>query len=80
MDLPGMPDFMRRDDVCTKYRELTGYEPRDMDFYEMYAALRHGIIMARVWQRRIHFGEMLQPEDPDDLVMHRATIEELLTR
>ncbi|MEV0229080.1 phosphotransferase family protein [Nonomuraea sp. NPDC050786] len=75
---PGMPDFMRRDDVCRKYRELTGYEPRDMDFYETYAALRHGIVMARVWQRRIHFGEQPAPADPDDLVLHRATIEELL--
>ncbi|MEV4108826.1 phosphotransferase family protein [Nonomuraea sp. NPDC049695] len=75
---PGMPDFMRRGDVCQKYQELTGYEPRDMDFYEMYAALRHGIVMARVWQRRIHFGEQPAPDDPDDLVLHRATIEELL--
>jgi aminoglycoside phosphotransferase (APT) family kinase protein len=79
-DLPGMPDFMLPDDVCRKYRELTGYEPRDLGFYEMYAALRHGIIMARVWQRRIHFGEQPMPDDPDDLVLHRATIEELLTR
>ncbi|MBB5779604.1 phosphotransferase family protein [Nonomuraea jabiensis] len=77
---PGMPDFMRSDDVCRKYREITGYEPRDMDFYEMYAALRHGIVMARVWQRRIHFGEQPRPDDPDDLVLHRATIEELLAR
>jgi aminoglycoside phosphotransferase (APT) family kinase protein len=77
---PGMPGFMRRDDVCQKYRELTGYQPRDMDFYEMYAALRHGIIMARVWQRRIHFGEQPDPADPDDLVLHRATIEQLLSR
>ncbi|MFI7700902.1 phosphotransferase family protein [Nonomuraea sp. NPDC049480] len=80
MDLKGMPGFMRRDDVCRKYQELTGYQPRDMDFYELYAALRHGIIMARVWRRRIHFGEQAEPDDPDDLVLHRATIEELLSR
>ncbi|MEV0384423.1 phosphotransferase family protein [Nonomuraea sp. NPDC050643] len=77
--LPGMPGFMRSEDVCRKYRELTGYEPRDMAFYEMYAALRHGIIMARVWQRRIHFGEQPRPDDPDDLVLHRATVEKLLS-
>ncbi|MFC5832488.1 phosphotransferase family protein [Nonomuraea insulae] len=76
--LPGMPGFMRRADVCRTYRELTGYEPRDLDFYEMYAALRHGVIMARVWQRRVHFGEQPMPDDPDDLVLHRATLEELL--
>ncbi|WP_433255255.1 phosphotransferase family protein [Streptosporangium sp. CA-135522] len=76
--LPGMPDFMRREDVCRTYQEITGYSPRDMEFYEMYAALRHGVIMARVWHRRIHFGEQPMPEDPDDLVMHRASIERML--
>ncbi|MGW2143752.1 phosphotransferase family protein [Nonomuraea bangladeshensis] len=79
MGLPGMPAFMRSEDVCRTYRELTGHEPRDMGFYEMYAALRHGIIMARIWQRRVHFGEQPDPDDPDDLVLHRATIEQLLT-
>ncbi|MFC7587591.1 phosphotransferase [Nonomuraea antimicrobica] len=77
--LPGLPGFMLRDDVCRTYRELTGHEPRDLDFYELYAALRHGVIMARVWRRRIHFGEQPMPDDPDDLVLHRATIERLLT-
>jgi aminoglycoside phosphotransferase (APT) family kinase protein len=78
LELPGLPGFMRREDVCSQYTELTGYEPRDMEFYEMYAALRHGVIMARVWHRRIHFGEMPMPDDPDDLVLHRAAIEAML--
>lgn len=77
-ELPGLPDFMRSEDVCRKYQELTGYEPRDMAFYETYAALRHGIVMARVWHRRIHFGEQPMPDDPDDLVMHRTALEQLL--
>jgi aminoglycoside phosphotransferase (APT) family kinase protein len=76
--LPGLPDFMGREDVCAAYRELSGHEPRNMEFYEMYAALRHGIVMARVWHRRIHFGELAMPEDPDDLVMHRALLEQML--
>ncbi|MEU8382427.1 phosphotransferase family protein [Streptosporangium sp. NPDC048865] len=78
MGLPGMPDFMRREDVCQTYHEITGYKPRDMEFYETYAALRHGIIMARVWQRQVHFGEKTMPGDPDDLVMHRALLERML--
>jgi len=77
--LPGLPDFMLGQDVCRTYRELTGHEPRHMRFHELYAALRHGIIMARVWRRRIHFGEQPMPDDPDDLVLHRATIERMLT-
>ncbi|MBB2911886.1 aminoglycoside phosphotransferase (APT) family kinase protein [Streptosporangium becharense] len=78
MGLPGLPGFMRREDVCRAYREMTGHTPRDLDFYEMYAALRHGVIMARVWRRRIHFGEQPMPGDPDDLVLHRASIERML--
>ncbi|MBO3745589.1 phosphotransferase family protein [Streptosporangiaceae bacterium NEAU-GS5] len=78
IELPGLPDFMRRDEVCATYTELTGHEPRDMDFYEMYAALRHGIIMARIWHRRIHFGEQTMPPDPNDLVLHRPTLERML--
>ncbi|WP_433376867.1 phosphotransferase family protein [Streptosporangium sp. CA-115845] len=78
MELPGLPDFMRREDVCKTYHEITGYKPRDMEFYEMYAALRHGVIMARVWHRRIHFGEQPMPADPDDLVLHRAALERML--
>ncbi|MFI6812610.1 phosphotransferase family protein [Nonomuraea sp. NPDC050328] len=76
--LPGLPDFLTREQVCAAYRQASGYEPRDLDFYETYAALRHGVIMARVWHRRIHFGEQAMPDDPDDLVMHRARLEAML--
>ncbi|GAA3802078.1 phosphotransferase family protein [Sphaerisporangium flaviroseum] len=78
MGLPGLPGFMTREDVCAQYHALSGHEPRNMEFFETYAALRHGIIMARVWHRRIHFGEQPMPEDPNDLVMHRAALESML--
>ncbi len=78
-ELPGLPDFLRRSDVERLYAEFTGYQPRDMDFYLMYAALRHAIVMARIRRRMIHFGEEQVPDDPDDYVMHRASLEKLLT-
>ncbi|MBN6057075.1 phosphotransferase family protein [Nonomuraea sp. RK-328] len=78
MGLPGLPDFMRRDDACRTYQDLTGHPPANMDFHLTYAALRHGVIMARVWRRRIHFGEQAMPDDPDDLVLHRATLERMI--
>ena len=77
-ELPGLPDFLRRDDVATRYEALTGHTPRDLDFYTLYAALRHGIIMSRIQQRAIHFGEAEAPDDPDDLITHRATLEAML--
>ena len=74
----GLPDFLRRSDVERCYEELTGWRLRDMDFYLTYAALRHAIIMARIKRRMIHFGEDEVPADPDDYVLHRASLERLL--
>jgi aminoglycoside phosphotransferase (APT) family kinase protein len=76
--LPGLPGFLRRSEVERCYQELTGYQLRDMDFYLTYAALRHAIVMARIKRRMIHFGEDEVPPDPDDYVMHRAALDEML--
>lgn len=76
--MPGMPTFLQRDDVAAQYESLTGYAPRDLDFYTMYAAVRHGIIMSRIQRRAVHFGEAEMPDDPDDLIAHRATLEAML--
>src|SRR5215469_4854528 len=77
-ELPGIPDFLRRADVERCYEELSGYTLRDMDFYLLYAALRHAIVMARIKRRMIHFGEDEVPPDIDDYVMHRASLDKLL--
>lgn len=77
-ELPGLPDFLRRFEVERCYAEFSGHELRDMDFYLMYAALRHAIVMARVKRRMIHFGEDQVPDEIDDYVMHRASLEKLL--
>lgn len=78
MGLPGMPHFLRRDDIAGLYESMTGHTPRDLDFYTLYAALRHGIVMSQVQRRAIAFGEAETPEDVDDLIMHRATLEAML--
>jgi aminoglycoside phosphotransferase (APT) family kinase protein len=74
----GLPEFLRRSTVEQCYQELSGWSLRDMDFYLVYAALRHAIVMARIKRRMIHFGEDQVPDDPDDYVMHRASLEKLL--
>ena len=51
---------------------------RDREFYEVYAALRHGIVMGRVNQRRVRFGEQEAPDEPDGLVNHAATLERMI--
>jgi aminoglycoside phosphotransferase (APT) family kinase protein len=75
---PGIPDFLRRADVESCYTEISGYTPRDMDFYLLYATLRHAIVMARIKRRMIHFGEDEVPADIDDYVMHRASLDKML--
>jgi aminoglycoside phosphotransferase (APT) family kinase protein len=76
--LAGLPDFLRRSDVERYYCDVTGWQLRDMDFYLTYAAFRHAIVMARIRRRMIHFGEDEVPADPDDYVMHRASLEQML--
>ncbi|HTT86012.1 MAG TPA: phosphotransferase family protein [Acidimicrobiales bacterium] len=78
LELPGMRPFMRREDVAATYESFTGYAPRDLDFFTLYAALRHAVVMSRVAQRSVLFGEAEMPEDPDDMIMHRATVEQML--
>jgi aminoglycoside phosphotransferase (APT) family kinase protein len=76
--LPGMPHFMRLDDVARAYARHSGHTPEDLDFYTMYAALRHAIVMSRVARRQVLFGEIEMPDDPDDMIMHRPTLEAML--
>jgi len=77
-DLPGMPGFMRAEDVAATYERRSGRAVGDLRFYEVYAALRHGIVMARIRDRQVAFGEEQPVEDPDDAIMHRAVLEAML--
>ncbi|MFJ8821848.1 phosphotransferase family protein [Streptomyces sp. NPDC102467] len=70
----GLPGFLRRDRVEARYAELTGHTPRDMDFYTLYAALRHAVVMLRVAYRQVHFGEAAVPADPDMLILHHDSL------
>lgn len=79
MELPGLPDFMRLEDVVATYEDEAGVSLADMRFFEVYAALRHGIIMARTHQRRVHFGEAEPVEHPDDAVMHGARLRAMIS-
>lgn len=76
--MPGMPDLLRRADVAASYEKRTGYAPRDLDFYTLLAALRHGIVMFRIARRMAHFGEVQLPPDVDDMIAHRRMLERML--
>ncbi|CAM3683006.1 phosphotransferase family protein [Tsukamurella strandjordii] len=76
--LPGLPDFLRRSDVEQRYAQTTGHTPREMDFYTAYAAIVHGVIMYRIQTRAIDFGAAAPAENPDDMILHRASIEKMI--
>ncbi len=74
LGMPGMPGFMRRADVVAEYERRTGHAPRDMDFYVVYAALRHAIIMSRVHARAVHFDGATWPAEPEEAIHHRDVL------
>jgi aminoglycoside phosphotransferase (APT) family kinase protein len=76
--LPGMAHFMRIADVTSSYEHMSGHTPVELDFFTVYAALRHAIVMSRVARRQVLFGEIAEPSDPDDMIMHRSSLEQML--
>ncbi len=74
----GLPDMFRPSDVRRSYAKASGRTPGDLTWFLAYAAIRHGVIMRRVTERSILFGEAEEPEQVDDLIMHRSTLEQML--
>jgi aminoglycoside phosphotransferase (APT) family kinase protein len=76
--LPGMPDFLRRDDVATAYEAITSHGLRHLDFYLTYAAVQWAIVFLRTGLRQVHFGEIVMPDDVDALLRNGASLERML--
>ena len=78
MGATGLPDFLKADDLAETYEKLTGHVVEDLRWYQTYGALRHAIIMSRISERMVHFGQAQPQEDPDNRIPHRATLEGML--
>ena len=78
LELPGMPDFLRPDDAASIYESLSGYTPRDLEFFLTFAALQWGVVFLRVGTRQIHFGEMAPVAEVDELLRNRDGLEAML--
>jgi aminoglycoside phosphotransferase (APT) family kinase protein len=74
----GLPGFLRLDDVASEYERRAGRTPRHLRWFTIYGALRYAIVSVRTTKRGVHFGQGEMPEDLDDLIMHRAGLEDLL--
>ena len=76
--LPGLPGFLRREDVIDTYADLADYRPGELNFYIVYAALRQAIILVRIQLRAIAFGQADAPDHPDAMIMHRESLAKML--
>jgi aminoglycoside phosphotransferase (APT) family kinase protein len=74
----GLPDFMTRDRVVELYTAGSGIEVRDLAWFEVYAALRFAIVSVRTSLRGIHYGQQEAVGDPDELIMFRPLLEQML--
>ena len=66
------------DDVARAYEEMTGRAVKPLEWFEVFAALRFAVVSIRTSTRGIAYGTMEKPDDPDDLVMFRSLLEQML--
>ncbi len=76
--LPGMPGFLQPDDVAARYEEASGYAPRDLDWFIAYAAVQWGVVGLITGLRSVHFGERELPDDIDELLYNRGSLEPIV--
>jgi aminoglycoside phosphotransferase (APT) family kinase protein len=78
LELPGMPHFLREEDVKATYAERTGVQVGDLHWYHVYNAVQWCIVFMRTGARQIHFGEIERPDDLETLFHHKPLMERLL--
>ncbi len=76
--LPGMPDFLREDDIRATYRDLTGVEVGDLNWFHVYSGVVWCCVFMRTGARRVHFGEIERPDDVETLFYHAALLKRLM--
>jgi aminoglycoside phosphotransferase (APT) family kinase protein len=76
--LPGMPDFLREDDVRATYQQLSGVELGDLHWFYVYSGVIWACVFMRTGARRVHFGEIEKPGDVESLFYHAALLKQLI--
>ena len=79
LELVGMPDFMRAEEVAERYRATSGTDIEDLHWFRTYAAYRHAAIMVRVIDRQIHFGDTDPNNDPEQAIIHRVRLRAMIS-
>jgi aminoglycoside phosphotransferase (APT) family kinase protein len=77
-EMPAMKDLMVRDRVVATYEAASGEPVRDLEWFEVFAALRFAIVSVRTTARGVAYGQTEAPDDPDDVIMFRGLQERML--
>jgi aminoglycoside phosphotransferase (APT) family kinase protein len=77
--LPPVPAMFVPAEVAATYQRRSGRSLGDLAWFEAFAGLRFGIILARMSLRNIAFGIQEPPTDNNDLVMFAPLLEKLLS-
>jgi aminoglycoside phosphotransferase (APT) family kinase protein len=76
--MPGLPDFMREDDVKATYAEKAGVELGDLNWFYVYSGVIWCCVFMRTSARRVRFGEIEKPDDVESLFYHGALLRRLI--
>ncbi|HEX3285805.1 MAG TPA: phosphotransferase family protein [Mycobacterium sp.] len=76
--MPGLPDFMREDDVKTTYAEKTGVTLGDLNWFYVYSGVIWCCVFMRTSARRVRFGEIEKPDNVESLFYHGALLRRLI--
>ncbi len=76
--LPPVPAMFGPAESVLAYEGRSGEKLDRLAWYEAFAGLRFGIILARMSQRSIAFGVQDEPADADDLMMFPTLLDRLL--
>ena len=79
--MPGLPDVLREDDVRATYAKHSGVQVGDLRWFHIYSGVVWCCVFMRTGFRRVHFGEIDMPDDPDfveTLFYHKSLLEKLL--
>ncbi|WP_341923727.1 phosphotransferase family protein [Nocardioides psychrotolerans] len=78
LELPGMPHFLREEDIVATYEQASGTTVGDLTWYHVYNAVQWCIVFMRTGARSIHFGEIERPDDIETLMHHKPLMESIL--
>jgi aminoglycoside phosphotransferase (APT) family kinase protein len=76
--MPGLPNFMREEDVRATYAKHTGVELGDMHWFYVYSGVIWACVFMRTNARRVRFGEIEKPDDVESLFYHGSLLKRLI--